>query len=460
MLRTLRAALQQPARLLPRQSSCLHPHNASSFSTFPRVKEVRAYVVESKDEDDQGADCHDVEDEHWINGFPTPIANPMSGYPQYAGTRKSWGINALGSLVVEVEAEDGTLGQGITIGGEPGTFIVEKHLSRFVEGQDPRNLELMWDQMWRATINYGRKGLPLQCISAVDLAVWDLLGKLRGDTVYNLLGGKVVDRLPVYSTSSNPVNARDLGFVGGKIPCPYGPSAGDEGFRKNVEFFKEWRAKVGPDFPLMLDCYMALTVPYAIKLAKALAPHGLKWMEEFLPPDDYAGYKEVKEALRGSGVMLTTAEHEYTRYGFRRLIEDRSVDVIQPDITWLGGMTEARRVVALAAAHDVLVIPHGSSIYSYHLQYAFRNCPMAEFINLSPKSDTITPYFGGLFPDEPLPANGFIDLDPSKPGFGVTLRREGLRRPHARTAADVKAQFDANANPDPKFASTKAHMPF
>ena len=107
MLRTLRAALQQPARLLPRQSSCLHPPNASSFSTFPRIKEVRAYVVESKDEDDQGADCHDVEDEHWINGFPTPIANPMSGYPQYAGTRKSWGINALGSLVVEVEAEDG-----------------------------------------------------------------------------------------------------------------------------------------------------------------------------------------------------------------------------------------------------------------------------------------------------------------------------------------------------------------
>lgn len=118
-----------------------------------------------------------------------------------------------------------------------------------------------------------------------------------------------------------------------------------------------------------------------------------------------------------SPVMLTTAEHEYTRYGFKDLIMRKAVDVIQPDITWMGGMTEARRVVALAAAHDVLVIPHGSSVYSYHLQYAFRNCPMAEFLNLSPKADKIVPYFGGLFPDEPLPKDGFIDL-PDRPGTG------------------------------------------
>jgi len=129
----------------------------------------------------------------------------------------------------------------------------------------------------------------------------------------------------VCSTSSNPVNAKSLGyvclsypssllapplwhhslshpprtnhpccsFVGGKVPCPYGPSAGDEGFRKNVEYFKDWREKVGPDYPLMLDCYMALTVPYAIKLAKALQPYGLKWIEECLHPDDYDGYEQV-----------------------------------------------------------------------------------------------------------------------------------------------------------------------
>lgn len=109
---------------------------------FPRVKEVRAYVVEGA-EGDQGADCHDVADAHWINGTDpssgnTPIANPTSGYAQYAGARKSWGINALGGLVVEIEADDGTTGVGVTIGGEAGAQIVERHLSRFVEGRDPR----------------------------------------------------------------------------------------------------------------------------------------------------------------------------------------------------------------------------------------------------------------------------------------------------------------------------------
>ncbi|KAK3095835.1 hypothetical protein FSP39_019748 [Pinctada imbricata] len=424
---------------------------------FPRIKSVRAYVSDSKGGTDQGADCHDVVDDHWINGSATlPIANPMSGYEQYSATRKSWGINALGSLIVEVEAEDGTCGVGITIGGEPGCFIVENHLSRFVEGQDPRNIELMWDQMFRSTLNYGRKGLPLQCISAVDLALWDLLGKLRNEPVYALLGGKTKEKLPVYSTTGRPDIAKKLGFVGAKFPCAYGPSAGDEGLRKNVEIFKSWREKVGPDFPLMLDCYMSLSVPYAIKLAKALEPHGLKWMEEFLPPDDYQGYEEVRNGLRGSNVLLTTAEHEYTRYGYQLLLKSRCVDILQPDISWVGGITEARRVIALASASDTLVIPHGSSVYSYHLQYAFRNCPLAEYINLSPKADTIVPYFGGLFPDEPLPANGFIEL-PDRPGFGVTLCKDTLRRPYVRSDADSKKQADRNINFKP---SDKAVMPF
>ena len=113
---------------------------------------------------------------------------------------------------------------------------------------------------------------------------------------------------------------------------------------------------------------MSLNVAYAVRLAKALEPHGLKWIEECLLPDDYEGYRELREALRGSSVLVTTGEHEYTRYGFRQLIDRRAADVLQPDITWLGGITEARRVVAIAAAHDIPVIPHGSSIYSYHLQ--------------------------------------------------------------------------------------------
>lgn len=112
----------------------------------------------------------------------------------------------------------------------------------------------------------------------------------------------------------------------------------------------------------------------------------------------------------------------------------------------------------MASAYDVLVVPHGSSVYSYHLQYAFANCPVAELINLSPKGDHMVPYFGGLFPDEPMPEGGYIDL-PDRPGFGVTLDRAGLRRPHARPAAVVRANYDANVAEAARDVGPP-HMPF
>lgn len=136
--------------------------------------------------------------------------------------------------------------------------------------------------------------------------------------------------------------------------------------------------------PSPSDCVvfadMSLTVPYAIELGQALAPHGLKWMEEFLQPDDYAGHSAVKDALKSTPIMLATAEHEYSKYGYKQLIDARAVDVLQPDITWLGGLTEAKKVAAMAAAANIHVIPHGSSVFSYHLVMASTNMPMSEFV--------------------------------------------------------------------------------
>jgi L-rhamnonate dehydratase len=377
---------------------------AKAAAEFPRIAEVRAYVKTTS-----GSQDGDADDEHWVNGYPSPIANPMSIYPQHEQLCKSWSINSLGSVVVEVECEDGSVGVGVSVGGLPVCYMIENHLSRFVEGQDPRDVELIWNQMYHSSLNYGYNGLPFQAISAIDLALWDVLGKLRNEPVYALLGGKTKERLPVYCTTARPDIAKSLGFVGAKISCPYGHSEGDRGFRKNVQLFKDARQSVGDDFPLMLDCYMSLTVPYAIKLAHALEPFNLKWIEECLPPNDYSGCSEVRKALRGV-TMVTTGEHEYSRSGFRQLLEKGCCDILQPDITWMGGITEARRIVALAAAYGVPVIPHGSSVYSYHLQYAFPNCPMAEYIILSPNADVVVPYFGTLFSDEPLPKDGFIDL--------------------------------------------------
>ena len=148
-------------------------------------------------------------------------------------------------------------------------------------------------------------------------------------------------------------------------------------------------------------------------------------------PDDYDGYATIKSKV--CSTLLTTGEHEYTRWGFRTLLEKKCCDVLQPDITWCGGITESRRIIALASAYDIPVIPHGSSVYSYHLQICFPSCPLAEFLVMSPKGDKIVSYFGNLFKDEPLPKDGYVELT-DKPGFGVTLNREGLnlKRPYSR----------------------------
>lgn len=164
------------------------------------------------------ADYHAQNKGHWI--IDSPISNPMSFYEAYKKSRTSWGIGAIGTLIVEVELMNGMVGVGVSIGGKPGCYIVEKHLSTFVEGQDINNVELIWDQMWRASINYGRKGLVIQVISAIDLAIWDALGKYRNEPVYNLLGGKTKEKIPVYATTARP----DLAKKNGISRCKNSPS--------------------------------------------------------------------------------------------------------------------------------------------------------------------------------------------------------------------------------------------
>jgi L-rhamnonate dehydratase len=224
----------------------------------------------------------------------------------------------------------------------------------------------------------------LAAISAVDLAIWDLLGKLRNEPVYKMIGGRTKSEIPFYCTGPFPAEAKRMGFWGGKVrvylwllpaslplnmsfcqvPLPYAPSKGHSGLKDNLAFLKSHRDAVGPDFPIMVDCYMSLNVPYAISLARGAEEMGLGiyWFEECLHPDDFDGQKQLKQAM--PHVRWTTGEHEYSKYGFRKLIEDRVVDIIQPDVMWLGGLTELLKVSAHAAAYDIPVVPHGSGPYS------------------------------------------------------------------------------------------------
>src|ERR1035437_4398664 len=240
---------------------------------MPKIAQVRAYTVAAKG----GADYHDQEGYHWIDAH---IATPMAKYPGYADSRRSFGINVLGTLVVEVEATNGSVGFGVTTAGEIGAWIVEKHLSRFLEGALVTDIERIWDQMYLSTLFYGRKGLVVNVISCIDLALWDLLGKPREEPVYQLLGGAVRDELTFYATGARPDVAKQLGFIGGKMPLHHGPAEGAEGLAKNLELLATMRSRVGEDFWLMYDCWMSLDLDYAVRLAHAAADYKLKWIEE------------------------------------------------------------------------------------------------------------------------------------------------------------------------------------
>ena len=389
--------------------------------TFPVIRQVRASVVRGG-----GADYHDQQGAHWIDDH---IATPMSRYPEYRQSRRSFGINVLGTLVVEIEASDGTVGFAVTTGGEPAAYIVEKHLARFLEGRDPRQIEKIWDQMYFSTQYYGRKGLVVNAISGVDLALWDLLGKLRGEPVYQLLGGAVRDELVFYATGARPDIAKELGFIGGKVPLHHGPAEGGEGFAKNIAMLEDMRGKVGDDFWLMLDCWMSLDLNYAIRLAESAQYFGLKWIEEALSPDDYWGYAELKRSTP-PGMLVTTGEHEATRWGFRMLLEMECCDIIQPDVGWCGGITELQKISAMADSRGVMVIPHGSSVYSYHFVITRHNSPFAEFLMMAPEADKVVPMFHPQLLGEPVPVNGRLKL-PDTPGFGVELNRSiALHRPY------------------------------
>jgi L-rhamnonate dehydratase len=354
----------------------------------------------------------------------------MAKYPEYRTSRQSFGLNVLGTLIVEIEANDGTTGFAVTTGGEPGAWIVEQHLSRFLKGAAITDIERIWDRMYLSTLYYGRKGLVVNAISGVDLALWDLLGKWRQEPVYQLLGGPVREHLHFYATGSRPDLAKTLGFVGGKMPLHHGPAEGEEGMKKNIAALADMRSRVGDDFWLMFDCWMSLDLNYAERLATRAHEHGLKWIEEALSPDDYWGYSELRRRVP-TGMMVTTGEHESTRWGFRMLLEMECADIIQPDVGWCGGITELVKISAMADARGVLVVPHGSSVYSYHFVVTRHNSPFAEFLMMAPGADVVVPMFSPLLLDEPVPESGRMKV-PERPGFGVSLNPDcKLVRPFA-----------------------------
>ncbi len=305
------------------------------------------------------------------------VANPMSIYPQYKATRSLFQPDPgkLGGFTVEITTDKGVKGYGT--GGIGGGQIVEQHFTKLLLNEDPFNVERLWDILWRSSMYYGRAGVVINAISGVDMAIWDVIGNALGMPVYKLLGGATKERIPAYCTGNDLEQHREFGFKRLKLAIPHGPADGREGMKKNLELVKRTRDLLGPDGDIMLDCWMSWTERYTIEMAEMVAPYRIYWMEEVLQPHDYAGFGRLNEQIKST--RIATGEHEYTRYGFRQLLEHRSAQIWQPDIHWCGGLTELRRIAALAAAYDIPVIPHtGGTFDCIHFVMATPNAPWAE----------------------------------------------------------------------------------
>ena len=318
----------------------------------------------------------------WSTGG-VEVANPMSVYPKYKATRSLFmpDPEQLGGFWVEIETDKGVRGYGQ--GGMAGGQIVEGHLKKLLLGEDPTDVERLWDIMWRSTMYYGRKGAVVNAISGVDIALWDIIGKLHNAPVYRLLGGETKPRIPAYCTGNDIEQHIEFGYKRLKLAIPHGPADGIEGQRKNVELVKRTRELLGPDGDIMLDCWMAWTERYTLEMAELFEPYRVYWMEECLQPHDYEGFGRLRERI--TSTRIVTGEHEYTRYGFRQLLEHHSAEIWQPDIHWCGGLTELRRIGALAAAYDIPVIPHGGGGRDgVHYILATTNSPWAELFMPAP----------------------------------------------------------------------------
>jgi L-alanine-DL-glutamate epimerase-like enolase superfamily enzyme len=333
-------------------------------------------------------------------------------------------------LAARVYAGNGMYGLGcVTLGNEATASVIERVLAPLVVGHSPFDVEYLWEKMFRATVNIGRRGLVLHAISAVDIALWDLMGKLLGQPCYNLLGGRTRDAIRAYCSAAYAMEDFDelaaiirrqmaRGYTAIKMRFGWGPLDGREGLRRNVAMVRRVRETVGDGVDLMADAYMGWDVAYALEILPHLDEYGLKWIEEPLMPDDIEGYARLRSRSR---IAIACGEHEATRWGFRRLIEAGAADYLQPDVNRVGGVTEARKIWALAQAHDLQVIPHSGDYHNLHMVMSHMNSPLAEhFPEDYLDADT---FLAHVLTGQPELHNGLLRLS-DRPGFGVELRSE------------------------------------
>jgi L-rhamnonate dehydratase len=344
------------------------------------------------------------------------VANPMSRYPHVKQFRGMW-MPKFDGAYVKVTAENGVWGLGPLWPVQPLAPVIG-HFREQLVGQDCLAIERIADMLFRLTKPYGTAGLASYAISAVDLALWDLKGKLLSLPAYSLFGGPVHDKLFCYCTGNDVDWYLELGFRAFKLACPYGPADGLDGLRKNEEFIARARETIGNERELMLDCWMAFDVEYTVRLAETLKPYRLKWIEEYLIPEDLEGHIQVRQRLPWQ--TLASGEHWYTHHTFQWAMSHRVVDILQPDIMWCGGASTLQKIAAAADASGTSVIIHGggNNVYGQHFSHSSAAIPWLECFVGSPVGVPLEENWG--LPGQAIPKDGWL-VPSDAPGFGLEV---------------------------------------
>jgi L-alanine-DL-glutamate epimerase-like enolase superfamily enzyme len=353
----------------------------------------------------------------------------MAGYPEYQHPLSSW-FPKDAMCVVEIETDSGLVGTGWCEDYCGATSaIINQHLTKLLVGANPLDRNRLWDQMFRSTMPYGRKGPAIFAISAVDIGLWDLAGKHFDQPVYELLGGRVNDSVSIYASHLHFTNEDEFtreaaeyvrrGFSAMKMRFLHGPADGRQGMYRNAHLVKLLRETVGDGVDIMADAYMGWDLEYSLRMCRELAPFDLKWIEEPLMPDQIGDYAELR---KGSPVPIAAGENEVTRYGFAQIIEARALDIIQFDIGRVGGLSEAKKVCALAEAAGLPVYTHAYGKPTLHLATSENVIGMVEYFPIPIWEEVEeAPHFDG----SDVPVNGQVRLG-DEPGLGANLSLPGF----------------------------------
>ena len=361
-------------------------------------------------------------------------------------------IASFDSTLVRIATESGPVGLGEAKAavGSAGTnaalcTCIEDELAPLLVGQDARDISRLWDVMYNGSRAHfalarghafpvlGRRGLTMAAIGGIDMALWDILGKSLGVPVWRLLGGRRHERMPAYASGgwapAERIAAELRGFLerGGFSAVKMRVGAGDGTLDHSIRRVHAAREGLGDGVDIMCDAHGTWTVAEARRFCRAVADCNLAWLEEPVCADDKRGQAEVRAA---TDIPIASGESEFTRFDFRDLIELRAVDILQPDLSIAGGITEAMRIEALASAHQLRFAPHlwgGALTFAAGLHVA----AVASSGFILEYSLGANPMLHELAHDDFPVVDGMIEI-PDRPGLGVTIDEAFVERYRAR----------------------------